>query len=193
MSDRPDAPPEVLARLPHAGGERRDPVDNGEPPSSLIAGLREQHRRIAQRTSVLIELPLWQGKLAARYHYLDERSLGRLIRQITNSDDPSVILQANTDLLIGGCEELLARRDEQDEWGPPIEGEHVRYDTRLADALQLPLEQDSARGVVHALFGGRVRGAMAIGAHAQRYIEWLQGQAPEVAEQLQGESPSRGS
>jgi hypothetical protein len=188
-------PPEVLARLPHSPPSQagHPPIENGEPPSSLIAGLREQHRRIEQRTSVLLELPLWEGKLACRYHYLDERSLDRLIRRITGSDDPATIRGANADLLIGGCDELLARRDEDDDWGPIIEGEHLRYDTRLAELLQLPLEQDSARGVVDALFGGRVRGAMALGAHAQQYIEWLQGQAPEVAEQFRGESPSAGT
>lgn len=202
MTDQPTkAPPEVLARIPRElGGSASSEPDlppqepNGEAPSSLIAGLREQHRRIAQRKTVLLELPLWEGKLAARYRYLDERSLQRILRLAGSSNnDPHVLLQANTDLLVGACDELLARRDDGEEWGPIFDDGPVRYEKRLTDALHLELETDTARSVVHVLFGGRTRGAMAIGAHVQQLIEWLQGQVPEVAEELQGESSVRGS
>jgi hypothetical protein len=158
-------------------------------PGSVLAGLREQQRRIAARTHTTIELPFWQGKLATRYHYLDERVLGRMLTMVSTAADPMVALEANTDLLVGGCDEVLARRDEGEPWGPIVEGEHVRYDRRLAELLQL--DATTAREVVAAVFGGRVRGAMAIGAHAARYIEWLQGTAPEVVESLQGELGTR--
>jgi hypothetical protein len=188
---------EILGRLPSgAPGEPEAepelelpaPALNGEPPSSLIAALREQHRRIGERKSVVLELPGFDGKLAARYHYLDERSLKRVLRLIQQSDDPGAILQANTDLLIGGCEEILARRTDEEEWGPLVDGEVIRYDERLGELLGF--KTSSAREVVWALFHGRIRGALAIGAHSQRYVEWLQGQASEVAEDLTGESPS---
>jgi hypothetical protein len=168
-----------IAPDPHAG--------NGEAaPGSVLAGLREQHRRIAARTSTIIELPFWQGKLATRYHYLDERVLGRMLSMVTGATDPMVALEANTDLLIGGCDEVLARRDQGEPWGPVVEGERLRYDRRLAELLQL--DASTARETVHALFGGRIQGAMAIGKHAANYIEWLQGETPGVVESLQGES-----
>lgn len=158
-------------------------------PGSVLAGLREQHRRIAARTSTIIELPFWQGKLAVRYHYLDERVLGRMLAMVNGASDPMIALDANTDLLVGGCDEVLARRDEGERWGPVVEGERLRYDKRLAELLQL--DASTARETVHALFGGRIRGAMAIGAHTARYVEWLQGETPGVVESLQGESETQ--
>jgi hypothetical protein len=166
---------------------------NGEAPSSLIADLRAQHQRITRRTYTTIEFPpgLWAGKLAVRYRYLDEKAIGRMLQLVNLADDPAVVLEANTDIMIAGCAEVLGRRDLDEEWGSVVPGERLRFEPRLAELLQL--DAKDARGVVHALFGGRIKGAIAIGAHATKYINWLQGEAPGVAETLEGESPATGS
>jgi hypothetical protein len=184
--DAPEIPAELSPIEPPATG-------NGEAPSSLIADLRAQHQRIIRRTHTTIELPhgLWAGKLAVRYHYLDERAIDRMLKLVNSADDPAVVLEANTDIMIAGCEEIVARRDTEDDWGLVVPGEHLRFEPRLAELLQL--DASDARGVVHALFGGRIKGAIAIGAHATKYINWLQGEAPGVAETLEGESPATGN
>jgi hypothetical protein len=171
---------------------------DAEPASSLIAELRAQHARIARRTHTTIELPrgLWAGKLAVRYRYPDERSFDRLVTNAVNANDSQSQARANVDLMIAGCEEVVGRADDGDAWGPIIDGERVRYDKRLSDALGLGV--DSARDVVYALFAppgadARVKAAMAIGAHADLYVKWLQGETPEVVEALSGESPAPGA
>jgi hypothetical protein len=198
-----ELPPEAAAVLERARATGADipevptaapaPASNGEPPSSLIADLRVQHQRITRRTYTTIEFPpgLWAGKLAVRYRYLDEKAIGRMLQLVNLADDPAVVLEANTDIMIAGCAEVLGRRDLDEEWGSIVPGEHLRFEPRLAELLQL--EATDARGVVHALFGGRIKGAIAIGAHATKYINWLQGEAPGVAETLEGESPAAGS
>lgn len=206
----PDTPPEirdVLARAsqdmpelagvtPSAGlaqaaidaGIAPDPsAGNGEAPSSLIAGLRAQHRRIGLEKTTTIPLPWWDGKLGVRFRYLDDRGFDRLLEIASGSGSPEMIRRANRDLVIAGCDEVVARADSGEEWGPVIEGERVRFDRTLADALQLG-PADSARQVLFALWDDPVRAAMAVGEIAGQYSTWLRGQAPEVAKSLEGES-----
>lgn len=207
----PDTPPEirdVLARAsqdmpelagvtPSAGlaqaaidaGIAPDPrPGNGEAPSSLIAGLRAQHRRIGLAKTTTIPLPWWQGKLGVRFHYLDDRGLDRLLEIASGQGTPAQIKRANRDLVIAGCDEVVARTDDGEEWGPVLDGERRRFDQRLAELLQLG-PTDSARQVLERLWDDPVRADVAIGEVAGQYSTWLRGQAPEVATSLQGESP----
>ena len=198
----PDTPPEirdVLERarqdMPELGGVvdappeavRESHIANGEAPNSLIAGLRAQHRRIGAEKTTTIPLPWWDGKLGVRFHYLDDRGFDRLLEIASGNGTPAQIKRANRDLVIAGCDEVVARADTGDEWGPVLEGERLRFDRRLADLLELgPTE--SARQVLEALWDEPVKAAMAIGEVAGQYSTWLRGQAPEVAESLKGES-----
>jgi hypothetical protein len=161
--------------------------NNGEAPNSLIAGLRAQHRRIGLETTTTIALPWWDGKLGVRFHYLDDKGFDRLLEIASGNGSPSQIRRANRDLVIAGCDEVVARDSSSDEWGPVMEGERIRFDRRLAELLQLgPTE--TARQVLEALWDEPVKAQMAIGEVAGQYSTWLRGQAPEVAERLQGES-----
>lgn len=194
IPDLPDPTTGVTAgRGP--GGPEPEPATNGhdEPPGSLIAELRAQHRRIGQRKNTIIELPygLWAGKLAVRYHLLDERALSRMMKAVQTAEGEA-LLEANADILIGGCDEVVARRDTDEPWGPIVPGEHFKFDQRLAEALQLG-PADGARQVLYGLYGGRVEGALAINDQAGDYIAWAQGKTPEVVSELEGESQGRAS
>lgn len=165
---------------------------NGEAPTSLIADLREQHRRIRRRKHTVIELPygLWAGKLAVRYRLLDDDGLGKMLRAVQTAEGEQ-LLEANADILISACVEVLARRDTDQPWGPLVDDEHLRFEPRLAELLELG-GADSARQVLYALYGGRTEGALAINDQAASYIAWAQGKTPEVVSELEGEShPAR--
>jgi hypothetical protein len=188
-----EIPDEAAALLERA---RADELDEEEPavssnghgdPSSLIAGLRAQQRQIAKRRTTIIEFPrgLWAGKLAARYHLLDERALSRLQRAIQNADSEQ-LLDANADVLISACQEVLGRRDTSEPWGQIIDGEQLRFDRQLGEALEL--DAVTARQVLFALCGGRIEGAGAVNALSAEYLSWWQGATPEVVEELAGES-----
>jgi hypothetical protein len=178
LTDRPGTIEPESAPAPHA---------NGEAPNSLIGALREQHRRIGLEKATTIPLPWWDGKLGIRFRYLDDRGFDRLLEVAAGNGSPAQIKRANRDLVIAGCEEVVARADSDEAWGPLIEGQRMRLDRDLADALKLgPTE--SARQVLEALWDGNVKAQLAIGEVAGQYSDWLRGQAPEVAERLQGES-----
>lgn len=200
----PETPPEirdVLARarqdMPELAGlpdtpstvQPDSPPSNGhdEAPSSLIAGLREQHRRIGLAKVTTIALPWWDSKLGVRFHFLDDRGFDRLLEIAAGNGTPDQIKRANRDLVIAGCDEVVARADPGDDWGPLVDGEHLRFDRRLAELLQLG-PTDSARSVLEGLWDDPVKANLAIGEVAGQYSTWLRGQAPEVAERLQGES-----
>jgi hypothetical protein len=202
MSTTP--PPEVSEMLARARGEMPElaghpppaeqpteafeAVSNGDAPGSVIAALRAQHRKIARRRTTVIELPrgLWNGLMAVRYHHVDDRTYRRLA-QAAEETDPSRNRAINADVLIAACDEVLGRTDENADWGPLEDGRVFRFDPELAAALQLG-EVKGARGVVYRLFGETPEEATApLARHAFRFGEWLSGEAPEVAEQLQGE------
>jgi hypothetical protein len=189
--------PELAGVTPSAGlaqaaidaGIAPDPrASNGEAPNSLIAGLREQHHRIGLAKTTTIALPWWEGKLGVRFHYLDDRGFDRLLEIAAGSGTPDEIKRANRDLVIAGCDEVVARADTGDDWGPLMEGEHLRFDRRLADLLQLGGVRDSARSVLEGLWDDPVKAQLAIGQLAGDYSTWLRGQAPGVADRLVGES-----
>jgi hypothetical protein len=177
-----------LAQAAVDAGIAPDPrAGNGEAPNSLIAGLRAQHRQIGLSKTTTVALPWWDGKLGVRFHFLDDRGFDRLLEIAVGGGSPAQIRRANRDLVIAGCDEVVARKEAGDDWGPLVEGERLRFDKRLAELLQLrPTE--SAREVLEALWDDPIRANLAIGEVAGRYSDWLRGQAPEVAEHLQGES-----
>ena len=194
--DNPDLPDPAagVTAADAAPGPQEPPVaanGHADPPGSLIAELRAQHRRLEQRKTTVIEFPygLWAGKLAVRYRLLDERALTRMLKAVQTAEGEA-LLEANADILIGGCDEVIARRDTDEPWGPIVPGEHFKFDRRLADALQLG-PGDTARQVLYGLYGGRIEGALAINDQAAAYIAWAQGKTPEVVSELQGESAGR--
>jgi hypothetical protein len=193
MVEIPDEAAELLerARADELGEEEEPPASSsnghGAAPGSLIAGLRAQQRQIAKGRTTIIEFPrgLWAGKLAARYQLLDERALNRL-RRVTQTADADELLDANADVLISACLEVLARRDTSEPWGPIIEGERLRFDRQLGEALEL--DADTARQVLYALCGGRIEGAGVVNSLSADYVSWWQGATPEVVDELAGES-----
>jgi hypothetical protein len=199
MAEIPDEAAAILERAradgidvagPHAHDV--DPDDPGHangdaPPGSLLADLRAQQHRLAQRKHTIIEFPygLWAGKLAARYRLLDERALGRTLKAIQTAEGDA-LLEANADILVSACDEVLGRRDTDEPWGEIVPDERFRFDKPLANALGLHAE--TARQVLYALVGGRVEGAGAINDMSSQYVAWWQGKTPEVVSDLRGES-----
>jgi hypothetical protein len=195
----PEIPSEAAAILERARADGVDvagaPVDvasppttNGDaPPGSLLADLRAQQHRLARRKHTIIEFPygMWAGKLAARYRLLDERALDRMLRAVQTAEGEA-LLEANADILVGACDEVLGRRNTDEPWGEIIPGERFRFDKPLADALGLHAE--TARQVLYALVGGRIGGAGAINDLSGQYVAWWQGKTPEVVDDLRGES-----
>jgi hypothetical protein len=195
MAEIPDEAAAILERARADGVDVAGPpppddvasTSNGDAPAgSLLADLRAQQQRLAQRKHTIIEFPygMWGGKLAARYRLLDERALGRMLRAIQNADGEA-LLDANADILISACDEVLARRDAGEQWGPIVDGQRFRFDKQLADALEVHAE--TARQVLYILVGGRVEGAGAINDMSAQYVAWWQGKTPEVANDLRGE------
>ena len=206
----PDTPPEhprgARTRQPgHARARRRHPqrragagrdrrrnrprpgAGNGEAPSSLIAGLRAQHRQIGLEKTTTIPLPWWDGKLGVRFRYLDDRGFDRLLEIASGSGSPEMIRRANRDLVIAGCDEVVARADSGEEWGPVIEGERVRFDRTLAERSSSAPPTAPAK-YLSALWDDPVRAAMAVGEIAGQYSHVAAGPGAGGRQSLQGES-----
>jgi hypothetical protein len=171
----PDAEPE------HAEG-------NGQPPpGSVLAALQAQRaeHQAVQRVYDLA-VPGYRGLLVLRLGPVPASQLSRIMDRATTGKSPERSFNANADLLVAACTEVLARARTSDPFVPLLgrDDEPVKLDARLAELLQLP--ETRARGLVRALFEGANSPDMALATAAGEYAEWASGAAEEELEESLG-------
>lgn len=143
-----------------------DPAIPAAPPAgrSLIDRIRERHER--RDPTLDLAIPRWGGDVVVRF--------GRLpIKAVTASARRKAPAQANAELLVAACREILVR-DEDGDLQPAASADDidapVRFDGRLADLFDLR-GAETPRAIALAMYADTV----AVGAHAKRVFDWQTG------------------
>jgi hypothetical protein len=121
---------------------------------SLLDNLRKARKEIGTDKYLDLEIPGYNGELVARYHRLDWDVLRAIARKAEKSKNPRKELNAQCDVLIAACEQILIRHQgvlkPLNVAFPELGEEPVRYDNRLTKALDF--EAPNARGAVFGTF-----------------------------------------
>lgn len=150
-------------------------------PGSPISRLREVRQEVAQRTTVDLDVPGYQGLLIARYEPIPYDVETRATRRaLQHEGDPDAITQAAADCLISACVGMYYR-DEQGEVQPLMwEQEQVRFDKGLAAVLDLEFGE-TPREVLLGVFH---TGAQAVEAQFDALRYWSITRDREIDDQL---------
>lgn len=175
------------------GDTEVDPAAEGaaalpHPDESAIDRLRARYKRLDDGTEEF-DIPPYGGLLVARYRRLQAsedaaRQTGR--RSVTElrrlaGDEEDFARAFNELLLVEACDELLIRHD--DGTLEPLGTPAIRFDERLAEALDLAVQAPEsllAREVLRRAFNAN---ELAVNAHAADVYAWM------IYGSLQEESP----
>jgi hypothetical protein len=161
---------------------------NGGGQSSLIDQLREMRAQKAAAVHHDLEVPGYRGCLVLRLGPLGSSVIGKLRERAERSASPDRDLNANSDCLIAGCREVLARTSRESEL-EPIDPEHdgpTRIDEHLAELLQLGTT--TARASLLALWDKANAPEIAIGMAAGEYVEWCAETQVDIDEEFVGKA-----
>ena len=177
-------------------GEETDPVRempdlvrNGSeaPPTSLIEQLRGLRNAETKEAHYDLDVPGYNGCLVLRLGPLGASFISKLRQRAEKSRSPDVDLNANLDVLIAGCREVLGRTARDAELEPlDEENDPTRIDDHLAELLQLGTT--TARGSLLALWDKANAPEIAIGLAAGEYIEWSGETQADADEEFMGKT-----
>ena len=159
---------------PVDGGYSGEPEPEPEPAAtgSVLAAVRERARQLRTEQTVTLDIPGYDGYLAARFHAV---SLGRVFGKRLDGTTP-INPEAGmiADVLAGACDDVLIR-DSPDSGvtHPVFKDQAARFDDDLVEALDLQPEQRTARAVIVALCGGGALGESRVWALYMQYQGWL--------------------
>lgn len=150
---------------------------------SSIERLRGLRDRIGSSRSEVFEIPGYNGELVARYGIVPWGELKRLGQKAERSKNPRKELITQADTLIMACQEIMIR-DQQGELQKliPESEPPLRYDDRLAKILGFTASK--AREVL----SGTISNDIAISAHHNEVVGWMEDTSSEDDEEFLGES-----
>jgi hypothetical protein len=159
-------------------GEGMEPPyeDDGQAPDaeqkSFMDQLRARRTAIAEDTKKVFAVPGYDDLLMATYKRMEYAEVMQIVRRVTNSDKTRDVLSAHADLIIRACVSLDA-----------ADGTHIAdgYDITLAGFFGYDTER--AREIVTYVFAND----LAMAAHSNQVLAWMQSSQPEIAEEFQGE------
>lgn len=158
-------------------------------PQSVIDQIKKRRRQLGQARTLTMEIPGYDGLLFARYHYVDGMydELRKIVERADRSSSPRREINAQMDVLILACQEVLAYRPDDpqadDQGRAPIDPEETtRFDTHLAELLDF--EAKRSRDVVAGVF----RNNLAIAAQHNDLMIWAASNQQEIDEETEGES-----
>jgi hypothetical protein len=163
--------------------------ENGAGPTgSVLEAVRARRQQLAARQTLEIDLPGMLGLMALRLGPIPGPQLTRIVERQQSSKSPERNFNANADVLIAACVEVLGRARESDPWTslPGASGRPCRLDEDLCG--HLGLEPVTARELIRELFKGAPSPEFAVGYAANEYVEWAAAASGEVDEELLGES-----
>lgn len=168
---------------------------NGVAPDSVLTQLRELRTELQQERHIDLDVPGYKGVLRARYRPLSYERLRAITErsQKTTGTAAGKELALAADALVEACEAMLVRQDDGSYEPLEDDGIPVRYDHRLASALNISNPegdgQTEPRMVLYETFGGLPNGAdMRVVMHFQQFSEFQGMIESEVDESLVGES-----
>jgi hypothetical protein len=145
--------------------------------------LKKRRKEIAEAKTKDLPIPGYAGELIARYKLLDWNTVSRISKRIREGQGPEDVkeLYAMCDTLISACEGLYHQNGKGDP--QPLDAENpIRFDLRLAQ--NMGYEAKTARESIIGLFGN----AVALMAHHNDLMEWMQDTSPKADEEFLGES-----
>lgn len=165
------------------------PVEAAAPtdaPSSILAALRSKREALAADRHLDVDVPGYGGLLVLRLGVVPSRQLAVVAEKAERSNSPDAAFNANADLLIQACVEVLGRERDDADLQPLDDADpQVRIDARLAGLLQL--DGSTARATLRGLFALANSPDYAVAVAAARYGEWMGQASLEVDEDLAGE------
>lgn len=182
---RPRSEPQAAAPQadPEAGPPAPDPASPAAPPPSNLERLKEQYEAATEdrHTTIQIAPGRFSGNLAARYRpipWTNTRKQARKAARGGFSEDSELNYAAGQ--LAKACETILIRMEEGGDFIPMHEanerwrdGQPVRYDSRLCEALGIDLTTGlSPSAIVRLVF----KHPHALNAHFVEFDQWLKEQ-----------------
>jgi hypothetical protein len=164
-----NSPP--LVAPPTVAGDEPEPEPENAAPGSVLAALRARAKQLREEQTVVLDVPGYDGYLAARYKAV---SLGRLFAKRTDATTPiNPDWGMAADTLATALVELLMRDAPDGDLYPLFTDQPARYDDDTVEALGLEVHERSARAVIVALCGGGALGESRVWAHYMAYQGWL--------------------
>lgn len=149
---------------------------------------RVRARRAEQRAErhIDIDLPGYGGDVVLRFGPVSWEVVQQVADRAQKGKDPRRMLNAQADLLIAACREVLVRVD--GEVGPIVEGETVRFDAQLGAALGIPADDArTARSVLFEAFSLANAPDIAVAGVAVELQQWMGETDAEIDQALLGE------
>lgn len=157
--------------------------------TSILSQLGERREQIRMRETLDLPIPRWSDpEIIVRYRPIEHAQIRRAqqaVEKAPKRDQFEAEVNGNIDLLIRGCDSVVARIDGQDYSLKPGEpkGEFTKFDKDLAENLGLA-EDATARQVVRKIFftDGDIM------SHAAGLVQWSGYRETEADSELAGES-----
>lgn len=158
------------------------PEENRE---SVLARIRRRRESLARDRHIDIDLPGYGGDVVMRFGPLAWEAIGQIQGRVQKAKGPRRLVDAQADFLIAACREVLFRVG--DDLVPIAEGEDVRFDARLAAALNLTEFAASARAVLFEAFALTNSPDLAVATVATELGQWMGETDIDIDEVLLGE------
>lgn len=167
-----------------------------EAPESVLSVVRRRARELREQQTVTLDIPGYDGYLAARFRAV---SIGRVFSRRGDGTNPlTVDWTTAADILGGAVDDVLIRDSPEGDAHPVFTDQTARFDDDLVEALELEPVAQTARAVLVSLCGGEEVGESRVWALFMQYQGWLMagGSDSESAEsesvsRAVGESPRR--
>ena len=153
---------------------------------SVLDALRARREQLAEDHTLNIAVPGYEELLFVQLTVIPSRQLQTIRDRAERSNSPDAETNANADLLINGCQDILARANADDDLAPIDDREATTIGKRLAELLKL--DDSSARATLVDLFRAAPSPDLAIGVAAGEYVQWMRSGNQEIDETLLGES-----
>jgi len=156
-------------------GDGYEPEPDEQPSDaeqSFMDQLRARRTAIANDTTKTFDVPGYDNLLQATYKRMEYGDVMQIVRRVSSTDKSKEVLGAHADLLIRACVSMDA-----------VDGTHISdgYDMTLAKFFGY--DTDRARDVVAYMFAND----LAMAAHSNQVLAWMQSSQPEISEDFQGE------
>jgi|SRR6188768_1313726 hypothetical protein len=157
-------------------GEQPEEHDDEQAPGadqSFMDKLRARRTAIANETTKVFDVPGYDGLLQATYKRMEYKDVMAIVRRVQSTDKSQEVLNAHADLIIRAVTSIDA-----------VDGSHISdgYDITLAGYFGIVSER--AREILSHV----IANDLAMAAHSNQVLAWMQSSQPEIAEEFQGES-----
>jgi hypothetical protein len=156
--------------LPIDGSEDEQAPDADQ---SFMDKLRARRTAIANETRKEFDVPGYDGLMIATYKRMEYKDVMAIVRRVQSADKSQEVLNAHADLIIRAVVSIDA-----------ADGSHISdgYDTTLAGYFGIASER--AREILSYV----IANDLAMAAHSNMILAWMQSSQPEISEDFQGES-----